>query len=172
MSKLVAGIARANVTPPVGMLMSGYAARKTPAVGIHDELHTVAIYLTDGETEAGLITTDVIGISAEGATRVREACNAAAGVPKDNVLVAFSHTHGGPQTDLRRKDSVDELKKAYGTILVHKMAGALSEAKHNATPVRMGLGRQDCSFAIRLQDRPFVFQCSQYFLRSEFSKYQ
>ena len=153
MSKLVAGVARANVTPPVGMLMSGYAARKTPAVGIHDELHTVAIYLNDGETEAALITTDVIGISAEGTARVREACEAAAGVPVDNVLVAFSHTHGGPQTDLRRSDSVDELKKAYGTVLVHKMAGAVSEAKHNAMPVRMGYGRQDCSFAMNRRER-------------------
>lgn len=153
MSSLIAGIARANVTPPVGMLMSGYAARKTPAVGIHDELNTVALYITDGKTEAALITTDVIGISAEGTARVREACSNAAGVPGDNVFVAFSHTHGGPQTDLRRNDSVDELRKAYGTILVHKMAGALSEAKHSAVPVRMGYGRQDCSFAMNRRER-------------------
>jgi len=155
MSKLVAGVARANVTPPVGMLMSGYASRKTPAEGIHDELHTIALYLTDGETEAALITTDVIGINAEGTDRVREACNAATGIPKDNILVAFSHTHGGPQTDLRRKDSIDELKKAYGTVLVHKMVGALSEAKHkdNTTQVRVGYGRQDCSFAMNRRER-------------------
>jgi len=153
MSKLIAGIARANVTPPAGMIMSGYASRKTPAEGVHDELHTVALYLTNGETEAALITTDVIGINAEGTTRVREACEIAAGVPAGNVLVAFSHTHGGPQTDLRRSDSVDELKRAYGTILVHKMAGALSEAKHNAAPVRMGYSRRDCFFAMNRRER-------------------
>ena len=153
MSKLIAGIAKANVTPPVGMLQSGYASRKTPAAGIHDELNTVALYLNDGETEAALITTDVIGINGEGTARVREACEAAAGVPADNVLIAFSHTHGGPQTDLRRTDSVDELKKAYGTTLVHKMAGAASEAKLNAEPVRIGYGRQECSFAMNRRER-------------------
>ena len=153
MSKLIAGVARANITPPVGMLMSGYASRKTPAEGVHDELHTVVVYLTDGETEAALITTDIIGINAEGTARVREACTASSGVPAENILVAFSHTHGGPQTDLRRTDSVDELKKAYGTVLVHKIAGALFEAKTNAVPVRVGYGRQDCSFAMNRRER-------------------
>ena len=146
MSQLKAGVARANVTPPVGMLMSGYASRTTPAEGIHDELNTVAVYLTDGEMEAALITTDIISANAEGVARVREACTAACGVPSENILVAFAHNHGGPQTDLRRSDSVDELKRAYGTVLVHKMAGALSEAKKDAVPVRMGYGRQDCYF--------------------------
>jgi len=146
MSQLKAGVAGANVTPPVGMLMSGYGSRTELATGIHDELNTVAVYLTDGEMEAALITTDIISANDEGVARVREACTAASGVPSENILVAFAHNHGGPQTDLRRSDSVDELKRAYGTVLVHKMAGALSEAKHNAVPVRIGYGRQDCYF--------------------------
>jgi len=153
MSQLIAGAARANITPPVGMLMSGYAARKTPAVGIHDELHTVALYLTDGTTEAALITADLIDTDAGGTARVREACNAASGVPAENVLVNCSHTHGGPQTGLDRSDPGDDLKQAYSTVLVHKMAGALSEAKLNATPVRVGYGRQDCSFAMNRRER-------------------
>ncbi len=152
MSQLTTGIARANITPPVGMLMSGYAARKTPAVGMHDELYTVALYLTDGATEAALVTLDLIGINAEGTARVREVCADASGVSAENILVACSHTHGGPQTSLRRELG-DELKQAYSTVLVHKMAGALSEAKHNATPVRVGYGRQDCSFAMNRRER-------------------
>ena len=146
MSKLIAGVARANVTPPVGMRMSGYASRTTPAEGIHDELNTVAIYLNDGEMEAALITVDIIMAGAEAVARIREACSAASGVPSENIFVAFAHNHGGPQTDFRQDDSVDELKRAYATVVVHKIAGALSEAKKDAVPVRMGYGRQDCYF--------------------------
>jgi hypothetical protein len=153
MSGLRAGIARANVTPPVGMLMSGYASRKTGAVGIHDELYAVVLYLNDGKTEAALVTADIIGISGDGTDRVRKACADAAGVPGENILIAFSHTHGGPQTDLRRTERVDALKKAYGTLLVHKMAGALSEAKNKAVPARVGYGQQDCSFAMNRRER-------------------
>ena len=144
MSKLTAGVARANVTPPVGMLMSGYGSRTTPAVGIHDELYAVVIYLNDGETEAALVTVDIIMNNAEGVARVREACSAVSGVPAENVLVAFAHNHGGPQVNLQGDD--DELKQAYGTVVVHKIAGALSEARANAVPVRVGYGQQDCHF--------------------------
>lgn len=146
MSQLKAGVARANVTPPVGMLMSGYASRTDPAAGIHDELNTVAVYLNDGAMEAALITVDIISANDEAVARVREACTAASGVPSENIFVAFAHNHGGPQTDFRQSDSVDELKRAYATVLVHKIAGALSEAKKDAVPVRMGYGRQDCYF--------------------------
>jgi len=134
------------------MLMSGYAARKTPATGVHDELYSVALYLADGTTEAALVTLDLIGIDAKGITRIREACAAASDVPAENILIACSHTHGGPQTSLRR-DSGDELNQAYSTVLVHKMAGALSEAKLNAKPAGAGHGRQDCSFAMNRRER-------------------
>jgi len=153
MTELLAGIARAHVTPPVGMLMSGYASRKTGAMGIHDELCAVALYLTDDQIETALISADIIGIGREGTERVREACAAVSGVPGKNILIAFSHTHGGPQTDLRRTDSIDKLKNAYGTVLVHKIAGALSEAKFKAVPARVGYGRQDCSFAMNRREQ-------------------
>jgi len=155
MSKLILGIARANVTPPVGMLMSGYASRTTPAVGIHDELNTVVLYFNDGLMEAALVTTDIISISPKGAGRIREACQAMSGVPAQNIMVAFSHTHGGPQIDLGVSDSEDVVKNAYATVVVQKIAGALSEAKSKAAPVRMGYGRQDCHFGKnRREHRP------------------
>jgi len=145
MSKLIAGTARANITPPVGMLMSGYASRRTPAVGIHDELHTVVIYLNDSKTEAAIVTVDLIMNGDQGVARVREACAAATGVPAENILVTFAHNHAGPQINLQ--DSPDDgLKQAYATVVVHKIAGALSEAKANAVPVRVGHGQQDCHF--------------------------
>jgi neutral ceramidase len=146
MPNLTVGIARANVTPPVGMVMSGYASRTEPARGIHDELNTVVLYFNDGQMEAALVTTDIISISAKGAGRIREACQAISGVPAQNIMVAFSHTHGGPQIDLSVSDSDDATKNAYATVVVQKIAGALSEAKSKAVPVRMGYGRQDCYF--------------------------
>ena len=153
MAKLMAGVARANITPPVGMLMAGYGNRKTGAEGIHDELFSVALYLSDGDTEAALVTADLLDTSAEGTARVRAACSAATGVPEGNIMVACSHTHGGPQTDLDRSEPGDELKAIYSTVIVHKMAGALSEAKRKAAPVRLGYGRQDCAFAMNRREQ-------------------
>ena len=153
MSELKAGIAQANITPPVGMLMAGYGARKMPAVGIHDELHAVALYVTDGQTEAALVTADLLSIDAQGTARVRKACAEKAGLSEGNILVACSHTHGGPQTELHRGGSGDALREVYSTVVVHKAAGALAEAKRNAVPVSVGFGRQGCSFAMNRRER-------------------
>lgn len=146
MSQLRIGVARANITPPVGMVMSGYASRTKPAEGIHDELNTVVIYFNDGKTEAALLTADIISVSFGGTARIRKACKEMSGVPEQNIMVAFSHTHGGPQIDLGVTDSDDQVKNAYAAVVVQKIAGALSEAKSKATPVRMGYGRQGCYF--------------------------
>ena len=113
MAQLLSGIARANITPPVGMLMSGYGARKTPAVGIHDDLYAVAIYLNDGNIESALVTMDIIDTDSKGTASIRKACANISGVPAKNIMVACSHTHGGPQTGVYGDDDGDDLKKSY-----------------------------------------------------------
>jgi len=153
MSKLKAGVARADITPPVGMLMAGYGSRKTPAVGIHDELFAVVLYVTDGQTEAALVTVDLLSIDAQGTARVRKACAEAGSLPEESILLACAHTHGGPQTELYRGGSGDALREVYSTLVVHKAAGALAEAKRNAVPVSVGFGQQSCSFAMNRRER-------------------
>lgn len=153
MSPLRAGVAKANITPPLGMLMSGYGSRTEGAIGVHDELYTVALYLDDGHTAAGLITADIIDTDNDGAARVRAAAAAASGIPAEQIMVACSHTHGGPQTDLWWTQAEDPLRAAYTAVLVAKMAQALAEAKRRAVPVRVGYGRQDCAIALNRRER-------------------
>ncbi len=153
MSHLIIGVSRANITPPVGMLMSGYGSRKTPAVGVHDELYLVAIYMNDEITESALITMDIIDTDMNGTAKIRKACSEFTNIPSENIMVACSHTHGGPQTNLYGEDLEDKLKEAYSNILVYKAAGALSEAKRNAVPVSVGYARQDCYIAANRRER-------------------
>lgn len=153
MSNIRIGIASADITPPVGMLMSGYGNRKTGAVDIHDELETVALYLTDGETEAGLITADLIDTDMAGTARVRKAASAATDIPADHIMVAFSHTHGGPQTTLRAKPDPNPLMEAYTQVVIAKLAGALARAKRAAQPVQLAYARQDCDIATNRRER-------------------
>ncbi len=155
MSQLLAGIASANITPPVGMLMSGYGARKTPAIGIYDDLHVVALYLSSDNIESAIITLDLIDTDSKGTARIRKACSNFTGVPAKNIMIACSHTHGGPQTGVYGEDEGDELKRSYTHSLIYKIAGALSEAKKNAVPVSVGHSRQDCKIAVnRREKRP------------------
>jgi len=87
-SSLLAGAAVVDVTPPAGLMMSGYAARTQPATGSHDALTARAIAV--GTT--AIVVVDVIGLHEQSCARIRARCV----LPDDQVAVIATHTHGGP----------------------------------------------------------------------------
>jgi len=83
-----AGAAIVDITPPSGLLLSGFAARSEPATGAHDPLTVRAVAVND----TAIVVADVIGLHGEMAARVRRSCS----LPDDNVIIAALHNHGGP----------------------------------------------------------------------------
>ncbi|MGK6313886.1 alkaline ceramidase [Neorhizobium sp. DT-125] len=83
-----AGAAIVDITPPPGLLMSGFAARSLPARGAHDALTARAVAVGD----TAVVVADVIGIDAAMSARIRERCT----LPAGSVIVAALHNHGGP----------------------------------------------------------------------------
>lgn len=45
---LCAGVARSEITPPIGVELTGYAARQQPSTGILEPLYARALYLEHG----------------------------------------------------------------------------------------------------------------------------
>lgn len=85
---LLAGAAIVDITPPAGLMMSGYAARTQPATGRHDALTARAIAVGD----TAIVVVDVLGLHEDSCARIRSRC----GLPADRVSVIVTHTHGGP----------------------------------------------------------------------------
>ena len=83
-----AGAAVIDITPPPGLAMSGFAARRLPAKGAHDTLTARAVVIGD----TAVVVADVIGIDAKMSARIRQRCV----LPAGNVVVAALHNHGGP----------------------------------------------------------------------------
>jgi len=79
-----AGIARVDITPPIGHEMGGYAARKHGATGIHDPLYATVLVIESGGNSIALITCDLRSFVS---TRLGK-----------NTVVSVSHTHSGPHT--------------------------------------------------------------------------
>ncbi|OEO30617.1 alkaline ceramidase [Devosia insulae DS-56] len=88
LSPLLAGASIVDITPPPGLMMSGYAARTQPATGSHDALTARAIAVGD----TAIVVADVIGLHEESCARIRSRC----ALPDDRVVVIATHTHGGP----------------------------------------------------------------------------
>ncbi len=92
-----AGLAIADITPPLGLWMGGYAARKEPARGIAQPLHAKALALADsGGSRAVIVTLDVLGLTEPAVAHIAEAARAQYGLPRERLLLCSSHTHSGP----------------------------------------------------------------------------
>lgn len=84
------GVAVVDITPPAGLPMAGFAARRGTATDAHDQLTVRALVIND----VALVTVDVIGIDASLSIRARIRCQ----LPAENVTIAATHTHGGPSS--------------------------------------------------------------------------
>jgi hypothetical protein len=153
------GVARANITPPVGHRMSGYGNRTHGSDGVHDELRTKVLYVDDGTTRAVIAANDLLYLNGAGVAEVRRRVSEAAEVPAEHVFVCCSHTHGGPDTRYgepatdRRSDAEDRMQAAYLETLFYKIAGAAAEARRNALPAKMGRSRVDVQCGINRRER-------------------
>lgn len=148
---LHAGIARATVTPPVGIDMQGFAGRG-PSTGVHDDLCVTALVLGAGHERAAIVAADLIGFSADQTAAVRQEVERRTGIPAAAVGLCASHTHYGPKMVVRDHEPDPDVR-AYHDVLVHYIAGAIQEAAAELEPVHVGVARTECDIGINRRER-------------------
>jgi sugar phosphate isomerase/epimerase len=147
---LTAGVAVADITPPVGYRMSGYFSERL-STGTSNPLHTKAIVLRQGDVSAALVFCDIIGLSLDVSSRARRQAEAKTGIPAANILLAATHSHAGPLYDdaLRKhfhdtaiaEHGSDPCEKVnYADELVAKLVDVITAAQAEAKPVRLQAG--------------------------------
>ena len=87
------GIARRDVTPRVGLDLSGFIAREGPCAGVHDPLYLTALVAEENDRLVALVSCDLIGLGAATVRRVRERVARSSGIPAEAQLYACTHTH-------------------------------------------------------------------------------
>ncbi len=96
---LLGGAAAAPITPDVRrrpVYLAGFQPNRV-ATAVHDELWVRALALSDGRCTVALAALDLIGLFREDARWVREEL-ARQGIPLAGMILAATHTHGGPDT--------------------------------------------------------------------------
>src|SRR6185437_9851918 len=149
-SELWAGAARVTITPPVGSTwQGGYAARKRPVQGIHDELVATALLLANSPDDVAgrvaLVAADLLNLSAEQVATVRRLIAEQGSVRPERVMLLCSHTHGGPALLSRAHPPVNAV---YVEALLQQLAGVVYAAAQSWRPVRLGLGFGSASFNV------------------------
>ena len=138
-SVIRAGFSEIGITPEKPVIMSGYGNRKDPFKGIHDSLFAQAMYLTNGDEEVLLITSDLIGHSHQHVKMLQSMIQRETGIPEDKIFVTAVHNHGGPVNGTYMpQDKLPPDVKAYVDILYGKLLVISREAKQDIQPVRIG----------------------------------
>jgi hypothetical protein len=89
-----------KITPSSRYSWRGYAGDR-PFASVHDDLFAKALVLVDEQgTHAVLVTTDLIGLTAEIADPIRERVEKQTGIPASSIMLSSSHTHTGPTLSL------------------------------------------------------------------------
>jgi len=144
-----AGFARVDITPPVGVWLSGYASRNKPSEGISDELYAKALVLDDGQNKIAIVSADLLWVPLETTNKVRGIVKKKIGIPESNVIVCATHTHFGPKIDKIRKDWPDtpasKVDKSYVQKLTKRIAESILTAAKNTKPVKLGVVKGDIS---------------------------
>lgn len=94
--QLRAGAAVVKITPDLSrtVFIAGYENNRV-AESVHDDLWARALVLDDGATRMAVVSCDLIGLSNY---RVRQIRKRVRSVPAENVLIACTHVHSGPDT--------------------------------------------------------------------------
>jgi len=144
---LEVGVATADITPPLGMPMRGYASRKELSNGIWDPLYAKSIVLDDGNKRVCLVVLDLIGPPPkEVCERIRK--KAEKELQISTILFLAIHTHAGPdlKPDLPSKENpwLPQLEKN-----IYEVIYNAAVSKIPAT-VETGYGSADISYDRRV----------------------
>ena len=93
---LKVGLAERVITPPLGVPMAGFAARKGGAQGVHDDLYVRALVVEGAEISAAMMSASLVGLSDDVIAHVRREVARRTGLPESNLMMTANHTHSGP----------------------------------------------------------------------------
>lgn len=95
---LHAGFNAVDITPELPAWLTGFAARKSPALEVGAPLYARILALRWQRQKALLVVCDLLGFSLDDAMNLERQMARATGVAPHRVILACTHTHSGPRS--------------------------------------------------------------------------
>ena len=109
--EMTIGLARADITPPVGAVLVGYKPRVSE--GVAHRLRAEAIVVRGGGGAWAMVTSDTLGYRRDFVAEVRLGIAEATDLAPEAVMVTGTHTHSGPATGRRGDGELPDCHVAY-----------------------------------------------------------
>jgi len=137
-NKLLVGVGRHDITPPIGAWLTGYApARRAESVG--DNLNITAFAFEYNGLRSMVVTADVCLIRANYAEQVRKLMGTAAHIPFEHITLSATHTHSGPAT-FRTGGGSEMDMEYFNNIFIPAAEKAAADAAASLRPAQLGVG--------------------------------
>ena len=135
-SNLRAAVAKIDITPPDDTPVVGHVR---PTNGVRDPIRAGVLLLANEQTQAAIVTLDLISASSEMVAALRDVIAQKTEIPRENILVAASHNHSGPGWS---REAV------WSREMVAKIGAATAESVKEMRPVSIGYGEDRIDFNI------------------------
>ena len=147
-----AGVARRDVTPPVGIQSRSFgAALHETAEGVHRPFTATALALAELEGDGSpmlLLAVDIGWLEKEEMAEFLDGVREPLGLDEGRLLIAFSHTHAGANLSSSMRDHPGGDKIGpYFERLIGRCAEAGAEAIANLVPAWLTFGSGTCDLA-------------------------
>lgn len=139
-----AGASVSNITPNLGDGIVGNFGTPPPATHIHDQLSARTLVLDDGTNKLVFVLCDNVSINREVYDAAKKRINEKTGLPKENMLMAATHTHSGTSAggegEKRRGWHPEAPLDEYQRFLAQRIADGVQVAINNLEPAKIGWG--------------------------------
>jgi hypothetical protein len=154
-SRCLAGIARADVTPPVGIYHRMWgAAMHDRSTGVHRPLTATVLLLADAsgspaaDSYKAIVALDHCLLWKKEMDALLSSVSQISGVDRHSLVIFFSHTHGAGLMGLERTDLPGgDLIPAYLDQVSATVARLVARARSNAQPAAISYVLGHCSLA-------------------------
>lgn len=139
------GFAVADITPELGIYLTGYGMPERLAESVHSPLEAAVMVLQEEKTTALLISLDWCFIDDKLSEKVCKGISEKTNIPPDHILLSCTHTHSAPHTGNVRSFGrlhVDPEEKGIEYVLncIPVLAECTAEALQNLQECEAGFG--------------------------------
>ncbi len=147
MTSLRVGLARCDITPPLGIAHGNWSAQvHERAEGVDLPLWCTVLAATDGHEEVLIVEWDLLyPPGGEWLAALRDRVTALTGVPASHQRFSASHTHSGPNLARPWFEAGSEMIEPYVASLTDRVAGLCWNAHRNLRPARVAGGKGTCA---------------------------
>jgi hypothetical protein len=143
--KLTAGAARVEITPPVGMPLQGYGARRgEPSTGVHDPLYARVLVVKNSQRQLVLVSCDLMGVTENFTMAILKKAKRQMPLRRRDLIVFATHTHsgaGGLSDRFALQFVGGRFRPRLFEETTDKIAAAIVRAAQHAQPVRVAFAR-------------------------------